>query len=545
MPKEKKETTGRSSEEQKIGNAKQPDMKETGKYEIEKEIEAEKQIDTFQEQPQRLILKFKRRPTKSQPEVQKVLSEGDGKACTTSETEVQKPLSEGDKKSSSKSQPEVQKTSRGNNLLKQLLAKSIKQNNKKKAAQMVATAAAAAMASKEADKRIDTAAVAAQIEAEKMAPAADAEDKRVAQEKASAAEKEAKRVAEEKASAADAEAKKLDEEKASAADAQREAELKEAENKRIEANKKKEEEDKAEAMKKDLEERKKEYEEKMSQLMAKNNKELIEEAERKEAERKKREDERKKKEDDDATKAIAMVVESVNASESEAQTIGGKGTKRGKKTTATKKNTILSITMDEELQKKLHNISDSYNPRRSTRSIVKVQQNVCAEVVSKEEFEGKDVSGVTSKVTNTPKKRKAAEKEAEDEPLDVEIIKIKKQKGVEKKAPVKGRILPLRSALKRNKKNDIEEVKEEQKTELAKVNVKGKRKMKKRKEEEEVQEEEELEGNDEEEQEEEEEQNEEEEEEEEEDEEDEEWEEEEEEKEQNKMPKGIFSILKY
>ncbi|XP_056697212.1 uncharacterized protein [Spinacia oleracea] len=92
MPKEKKETTGRSSEEQKIGNAKQPDMKETGKYEIEKEIEAEKQIDTFQEQPQRLILKFKRRPTKSQPEVQKVLSEGDGKACTTSETEVQKPL---------------------------------------------------------------------------------------------------------------------------------------------------------------------------------------------------------------------------------------------------------------------------------------------------------------------------------------------------------------------------------------------------------------------------------------------------------------------
>ncbi|XP_056697213.1 uncharacterized protein [Spinacia oleracea] len=66
MPKEKKETTGRSSEEQKIGNAKQPDMKETGKYEIEKEIEAEKQIDTFHE--------------------------GDGKACTTSETEVQKPL---------------------------------------------------------------------------------------------------------------------------------------------------------------------------------------------------------------------------------------------------------------------------------------------------------------------------------------------------------------------------------------------------------------------------------------------------------------------
>ncbi|XP_056689952.1 uncharacterized protein [Spinacia oleracea] len=179
MPKEKKETTGRSSEEQKIGNAKQPDMKETGKYEIEKEIEAEKQIDTFQEQPQRLILKFKRRPTKSQPEVQKVLSEGDGKACTTSETEVQKPLSEGDKKSSSKSQPEVQKTSRGNNLLKQLLAKSIKQNNKKKAAQMVAAAAAAAMASKEADERIDIAAVAAQIEAEKMAPAADAEDKRV------------------------------------------------------------------------------------------------------------------------------------------------------------------------------------------------------------------------------------------------------------------------------------------------------------------------------------------------------------------------------
>jgi hypothetical protein len=40
-----------------------------------------------------------------------------------------------------------------------------------------------------------------------------------------------------------------------------------------------------------------------------------------------------------------------------------------------------------------------------------------------------DVSGVTSKVTNTPKKRKAAEKEDEDEPLDVEIIKIKKQKG--------------------------------------------------------------------------------------------------------------------
>ncbi|XP_056689953.1 uncharacterized protein [Spinacia oleracea] len=174
MPKEKKETTGRSSEEQKIGNAKQPDMKETGKYEIEKEIEAEKQIDTFHE--------------------------GDGKACTTSETEVQKPLSEGDKKSSSKSQPEVQKTSseidqeesskslvqrkiatknRGNNLLKQLLAKSIKQNNKKKAAQMVAAAAAAAMASKEADERIDIAAVAAQIEAEKMAPAADAEDKRV------------------------------------------------------------------------------------------------------------------------------------------------------------------------------------------------------------------------------------------------------------------------------------------------------------------------------------------------------------------------------
>ncbi|XP_056688397.1 vicilin-like seed storage protein At2g18540 [Spinacia oleracea] len=217
-------------------------------------------------------------------------------------------------------------------------------------------------------------------------------------------------------------------------------------------------------MKKDLEERKKEYEEKISQLMAKNNKELIKEAERKEAERKKREDERKKKEDDDATKAIAMVVENVNASESEAQTIGGKGTKRGKKTTATKKKTILSITMDEELQKKLHNISDSYNPRRSTRSIVKVQQNVCAEVVSKEEFEGKDVSGVTSKVTNTPKKRKAVEKEDEDEPLDVEIIKIKKQKGVEKKAPVKGRILPLRSALKRNKKNDIEEVKEEQKT---------------------------------------------------------------------------------
>ncbi|XP_056687600.1 uncharacterized protein [Spinacia oleracea] len=174
MPKEKKETTGRSSEEQKIGNAKQPDMKETGKYEIEKEIEAEKQIDTFQEQPQRLILKFKRRPTKSQPEVQKVLSEGDGKACTTSETEVQKPL-------------------RGNNLLKQLLAKSIKQNNKKKVAQMVAAAAAAAMASKEADERIDIAAVAAQIEAEKMAPAADAEDKRVAQEKASAAEKEAKK----------------------------------------------------------------------------------------------------------------------------------------------------------------------------------------------------------------------------------------------------------------------------------------------------------------------------------------------------------------
>ncbi|XP_056691314.1 uncharacterized protein [Spinacia oleracea] len=538
------DSTGRSSEEPKIGTEKQSDMTETGQYQIENEIETEKQIDKVQEQPQRLILKFKRRPTKSQPEVQKVLSEGDGKASTTSETEVQKSLREEEDKSSSKSQPEVteksssksqsevQKTSsevdqedpsksmvqkkiatknRGNMLVKQLLAKSIKQNNKKKAAAMVA--AAAAKASKEAEERIATPAVAAQIGAEKRAPAADAEAKRVAEEKASTAEKEAKRLAEEKASAADAEAKRVAEEKASAADAEarrlaeekastadveREAGKKEAENKRMEANKKKEEEDKAEAeaKKKDIEERKKEYEDKMSQLIAKNNKELIEEAERKEAERKEREAERKKKEDDDATKAIAKVVENVNASESADPTNGGNGTRKGRKTTANKKKAIRSIYIDEALQKKLHNISDSYNPRRSTRLMVKVQENVCAEIVTREEFDGKDVSEVTSKVTNTPKKRKVAEKEVEDEPLDVEITKTKKQKGVEKKSSVKGIILPLRAATKRNKKKDTEEVKDEQKTGLAEVIAKGKRKMKetlkKRKEqEEEVQEEEE------------------------------------------------------
>ncbi|XP_056685415.1 uncharacterized protein [Spinacia oleracea] len=353
-------------------------------------------------------------PTKSK-------NEGDGKASTTSETEVQKSLREEEdksssksqlevtEKSSSKSQSEVQKTSRGNMLVKQLLAKSIKKNNKKKAAAMVA--AAAAKASKEAEERITTPAVSAQIGAEKMAPAADAE---------------AKRVAEEKASAADAEARRLAEEKASAADAEREAGKKEAENKRMEANKKKEEEDKAEAKKKDIEERKKEYEDKMSQLIAKNNKALIEEAERKEAERKEREAERKKKEDDDATKAIAKVVENVNASESADPTNGGNGTRKGRKTTANKKKVIQSIYIDEALQKKLHNISDSYNPRRSTRSMVKVQENVCAEIVTREEFDGK---------------------------------------GVEKKASVKGRILPLRTATKRNKKKDTEELKDEQKTE--------------------------------------------------------------------------------
>ncbi|XP_021864133.2 uncharacterized protein [Spinacia oleracea] len=186
--------------------------------------------------------------------------------------------------------------------------------------------------------------------------------------------------------------------------------------------------------------------------------------------------------------------------------------------------------------------------------MVKVQQNVCAEIVRKEEFDGKDVSEVTSKVTNTPKKRKGVEKEVEDELVDVEIIKTKKQKGVEKKTSVKGRFLPLRTAMKRNKKNDTEEVRDEQKTcftfnivqRLAKVIVKGKRKMKeslkKRKEqEEEVQEEEELEGDDKEEEEEDEEKNEEEEEEDEEDEEDEEWEEEEV-KEQKKMKKQIVPV---
>ncbi|XP_056698382.1 uncharacterized protein [Spinacia oleracea] len=565
----KSKNTGRSSEQPKIGTEKQSDMTETGQYQIENEIETGKQIDKVQEQPQRLILKFKRRPTKSQPEVQKVLSEGDGNASSTSETEVQKSLSEEDDKSSSKSQPEVteksssksqsevQKTSSevdqedpsksmGQHVSETTFSKEHKaEQQKKKDAAMVA--AAAAKASKEAEERIATPAVAAKIGAEKRAPAADAETKRVAEEKASAAEKEAKRlveekayaadaeakrVAEEKASAADAEARRLAEEKASAADAEREAEKKEAENKRMEANKKKEEEDKAEAKKKDIEERKKEYEDKMSQLIAKNNKELIEEAERKEAERKEREAERNKKEDDDATKAIAKVVGNVNASESADPTNGGNGTRKGRKTTANKKKAIQNIYIDEALQKKLHNISDSYNPRRSTRSMVKVQENVCAEIVTREEFDGKDVSEVTSKVTNTPKKRKVAEKEVEDEPLDVEITKTKKQKGVEKKASVKGRILPLRIATKRNKKKDTEEVKDEQKTGLAEVIAKGKRKMKeslkKRKEqEEEVQEEEDEEKTEEEEEEEEED---------EEDEEDEEWEEEEV-KQQKKMKK--------
>ncbi|XP_056688441.1 uncharacterized protein [Spinacia oleracea] len=372
--------------------------KKTGKYKIENEIETEKQIDTVHytfikssEQPKRLVLKIKRRPTKSQPEVQKLLSEGDGKASSTSETEVQKPL-------------------RGNILVKQLLAKSIKQNNKKKVAERVA--AAAAKATKEAEERIATTAVANQIQAEKRASAAEVETKRADEEKASAADAEARRQAEEKASAADAEARRETKEKASAADAEarretkekasaaaaearREAEQKEAENKRMEKNK-----------------------------------ELVEEATRKEAER-------NKKENDDATKAITKVVENVNASESEGQTNSGNGTKRGRKTTASKKKTLQNITIDEALQKKLHNISDSYKPKRNTRSMVTVQENVYAEIVSKEEFEGKDVSEVTSKVTNTPRKRKGAEKEDEDEPVDVEMIKTKKQKGVEKKTSVK------------------------------------------------------------------------------------------------------------
>ncbi|XP_056690334.1 uncharacterized protein [Spinacia oleracea] len=255
----------------------------------------------------------------------------------------------------------------------------------------------------EAEERIATPAIAARIEAEKRAPAADAEAKRVAEEKhASATDAEAKRVVEEKASAAEAEAKRQTEEKASVAD---------AEARRV-------------------------AEEKASAAEA-------------EAKR----------------QAEKKVVENVNVSESEDQTNGGNGTKRGRKTTTSKKKTIQNITIDEALQKKLHSISDSYNPRRNTRSMVKVQENVCAEIVSKEEFEGKDVSEVTSKVTNTPKKRKGAEKEDEDEPVDVEIIKTKKQKGVEKKASVKGRILPLRTAMKRNKKNDIEEVRNEQKKE--------------------------------------------------------------------------------
>ncbi|XP_021855975.1 vicilin-like seed storage protein At2g18540 [Spinacia oleracea] len=168
-------------------------------------------------------------------------------------------------------------------------------------------------------------------------------------------------------------------------------ENKRMENKRMKAERKKEEEDKDETMRKEAE--------------------------------------KKKKEEDDATKAISTVVEDVNASESEGKTNSGNGRKIGRKTTNSKKRSVPTITIDEALQKQLHKISDSYKPKRNTGSMVKVPEKVSAEIVSKEEFEGKDVSEVTSKVTNTPKKRKGDEKEDVDEPVDIEIIKIQKQKG--------------------------------------------------------------------------------------------------------------------